>query len=132
MCPDTSKLSKYLKPEHAKDGDVITFLDSGVIVEKTFKKDGRDETKPVLEIAVKFRGETKTYSPNGTTVKMLSTAWGTATEKWVGKSAVITILPANNGKDMILAKPKDAKPGAAKSEESQVNGTADEVEEVPF
>jgi hypothetical protein len=129
--PDTSKLSKFLKPEHAKDGDIITFLDAGIIVEKTFKKDGRDETKPVLEIAVKFKGETKTYSPNGTTVKLLTGAWGAATEKWVGKSAVITILPANNGKDMIIAKPKDGK--AAPAGESQIEGqSGDEVEEVPF
>ena len=129
--PDTSKLSKFLKPEHAKDGDVITFLDAGVIVEKTFKKDGRDDVKPVLEITVKFKGETKTYSPNGTTVKLLSAAWGTASEKWVGKSAVITILPANNGKDMIIAKPNTAK--AAPAAESQTEDAGGgEVEEVPF
>ncbi len=96
--PDTSKLSKFIKAENCKDGDVLTFLDAGVIVDKTFKKDGRDETKPVLEITVKFKGETKTYSPNGTTVKLLSGAWGTATEKWIGKSATVTILPANNGR----------------------------------
>lgn len=125
--PDTSKLSKYLKPEHAKDGDVITFIDAGVIVDKTFKKDGRDETKPALEIAVKFRGETKTYSPNATTVKLLNAAWGTATEKWVNRSAVVSILPANNGKDMIIAKPKDGK--AARPEESQAEEV---VEDVPF
>jgi hypothetical protein len=127
--PDTSKLSKYLKPEHAKDGDVIKFLDAGFIVDKTFKKDGRDETKPCLEIAVKFKGETKTYSPNATTVKLLSASWGTATEKWIGKSAVITILPANNGKDMIVAKPSNAKVSA---EESQADASAANDEDVPF
>ena len=104
--PDTSKLSKYLKPEIARDGDTILFLDAGVIADKTFKNDqGKDETKPALEITVKFKGENKTYSPNKTTVKLLSAAWGTETEAWVGKSAKITILPANNGKDMIIAKP---------------------------
>ena len=128
--PDTSKLSKYLKPEHAKDGDVITFLDAGVIIDKTFKKDGRDEVKPCLEITVRFKGETKTYSPNGTTVKLLAGAWGTASEKWVGKSAVITILPANNGKDMIIAKPKDGK--GAPAAESQTESAGADTEDVPF
>lgn len=126
--PDTSKLSRYLKAEHVKDGDVITFLDAGVIVEKTFKKD--EAPKPALEISVKFRGETKTYSPNGTTVKLLNAAWGTATEKWVGKSASLYIVPMND-KSVIIAKPKDG--AAAPAAESQTAGQpGDDVEEVPF
>lgn len=104
--PDTSKLSKYLKAESAQDGDTILFLDAGVILDKEFDKDGEKDVKPVLEITVKFKGDNKTYSPNKTTVKLLSAAWGTDTENWVNKTAVITILPASNGKDMIVAKPK--------------------------
>lgn len=126
--PDTSKLSRYLKAENAKDGDIITFLDAGVIVEKQFKKD--EPPKPSLEITVKFKGETKTYSPNGTTVKLLNAAWGTATEKWVGKSATLYVLPSNSGKDMIVAKPKDGK--AAPAEESQVKSTENDDSDVPF
>lgn len=103
--PNTSKLSKYLKLEHVKDGDKITFIDPGAIVEKTFKKDGKDETKLALEITVSWRGENKTYSPNGTTAKLLSAAWGPDSEGWVGKSAIVTILPIN-GKDAIIAKPE--------------------------
>lgn len=126
--PDTSKLSRYLKAENAKDGDVIQFLDAGVIVEKQFKKD--EPPKPSLEITVKFRGETKTYSPNGTTVKLLNAAWGTATEKWVGKSASLYIVPMND-KSVIIAKPKDG--AAAPAAESQTAGQpGDDVEEVPF
>jgi hypothetical protein len=104
--PDTAKLSRYLKAENVKDGDTITFVDAGVITEKTFKENGEEKTKNALEITVKFRGENKTYTPNGTTVKLLSKGWGSATEKWVGKTAVLTVVPANNGKDMILAKPQ--------------------------
>lgn len=105
--PDTSKLSKYLKPDIVKDGDVIKFLDAGTITDKEFKNsEGEKELKPTLEISVDFKGEKKTYSPNKTTVKLLSEEWGTATEEWVGKSATITVLPSNNGKDMIIAKPK--------------------------
>ena len=103
--PDTSKLSRFLKPEHVKDGDVITFIDAGIIIDKIFKKDGKEEIKPVLEITVKVNGETKTYCPNATTVKMINCEFGTATESWVGKQARINVLPAVNGKDMIVAKP---------------------------
>lgn len=106
--PNTAKLSKYLKPEHVKDGDTVTFVDCGVIVDKTFKKEGKDETKPTLEITVSWRGENKTYSPNGTTVKLLNAAWGSETEDWVGKTAVLTVLPSSSGKDMIIAKPREA------------------------
>lgn len=103
MCPDTSKLSKYLKPENVKDGDVIVFADAGVILEKSFKEG--EEPRPTLEITVNWRGESKTYSPNKTTVKLLSAAWGTDTDGWVKKSATLTVVPSNGGKDMILAKP---------------------------
>jgi len=104
--PETSRLSKYLKSDNVKDGDIINFMDAGVILDKTFKKEGKDEVKPVLEITVEVNGEVKTYSPNGTTVGLLSKAWGTSTEKWVGKQAFVTLIPAPNGKDMIIAKPK--------------------------
>lgn len=99
--PNTTTLSKYLKADMAKDGDVITFLDAGVILEKEFDK----KKKKVLEITVKFRGENKTYCPNGKTVKLLNAAWGPETEEWVGKSATITILPDDSGRDMVISKP---------------------------
>lgn len=102
---NTSKLSKYLKAEHCKDGDLINFIDSGLIVPREFIKDGKKETKDVLEITIEIHGDKKTLSPNGTTIKMLNTTWGTDTEKWVGKQGRITIMPAPNGKDMIIVKP---------------------------
>lgn len=103
--PDTSKLSIYLKPDNVKDGDVVEFMDAGKIFDKTFEQGGEKKVKPILEISVKIRGEIKTYSPNGTTIKLLNEAWGTATEKWIGKKAVITVLPSPNGKSMIICKP---------------------------
>lgn len=106
--PDTSKLSKYLKAENVRDGDTITFLDAGVIVDKTFKKEGKDDVKKALEITVKFKGDSKTYTPNGKTVKLLSAAWGTDTDGWVNKTAILTVLPSDSGRDMIIAKPSTA------------------------
>ena len=103
--PDTSKLSKYLKADSVKDGDIINFIDAGVILDREFKKDGKTEIKPVLEITVEVNGDKKTYSPNGTTIALLNKAWGKNTEKWVGRQAKVFIMPSSNGKDMIVAKP---------------------------
>ena len=111
--PDISKLSKYLKAEEVKDGDVITFLDPGTIEVKEFKKnDGEVEKKEVFEILVSINGNKKLYSPNVTTRKLLAKAWGNCTEHWVTKKAKITVVPSNNGKDMIIAKPLDAREAA--------------------
>lgn len=103
--PNTNKLSIYLKADNLRDGTILTFIDAGEIKNKTFKKDGQDETRPVLEITVEVAGEEKTYSPNGTSVGLLSKVWGPNTEGWVGKKAAVTIIPSGNGKNMIIAKP---------------------------
>jgi len=63
--PNVSKLSnsKYLKVEMVTDGDMMIFKDAGTVVPKTFKQDGEDVTKDMLEITVDFKGEEKIYSP---------------------------------------------------------------------
>lgn len=114
--PNLSKLSKYLKPEAVKDGDVITFLDAGEIKNVEFLKDGQPEMKTVFEIGIEFRGEKKLYSPNATTRKVLVKAWSDDSENWKGKKAKITVVPAPNGKDMIVAKPLAEKVESTKEE----------------
>ena len=106
MCPDISKLSdsKFLKAEMVTDGDMILFKDAGTVVPRTFKQDGEDVTKDMLEISVEFRGQTKIYSPNTTSMRLLVAAWGHDTETWPGKSARLFIVPTAK-KDMLLAKP---------------------------
>lgn len=103
--PNTSKLSKYLKAEHVKDGDIINFMDAGIITDKEFTQDGEKKINPVLEMNVEINGEKKIYCPNKTTCGLLSKSWGGDTEGWVGKQARITVIPGPNGKDMIIAKP---------------------------
>lgn len=102
---NTSSLSKFLKADHVKDDDIINFMTAGTIEFKEFKKDGKVETNPVLEMAVRVKGEDKIYTPNATTRGLLEKAWGNDTENWVGKQARITVIPGPNGKDMIVAKP---------------------------
>lgn len=103
--PNTSQLSKYIKAEHVKDGDVINFMDAGIIADKEFTKDGVKEIKTILELSVEIKGERKLYSPNQTTIGILSKAWTADTEKWVGKQGRITLVPSPLGKDMVIVKP---------------------------
>lgn len=103
--PDTSTLSKFLKPEHVKDGHIINFMDAGTITEKTFEKDGKKQINNVLELNVVVNGVKRVYSPNSQSLKFLNAAWGTQTEAWIGKQATIIIGIANNGKETIIAKP---------------------------
>lgn len=104
---NTSKLSKFLKAESVVDGEIITFIDGGIIVPREFKdsKTGKTELKDVFELTVSYQGDHKTYSPNATTVKMLNKAWGTDSDKWIGKQARINVMPSSMGKDMIISKP---------------------------
>src|SRR5258708_4894386 len=105
MSPNTSKLSRFLKAEHCKDGDVINFMDAGIISDKEFERNGKKETNPVLELTVEINGERKVYSPNSASRGFFEEAWGFDTEKWISKQARITIAANNFGKKTILAKP---------------------------
>ena len=103
-------LRPYIKAEMVQDGDKITFVDAGKVTEKTFTEE--QGPRKVLEIGVTFKGESKTYSPNGASQKNLKAAWGPDTENWIGKTAVLYVVPTNLGKDSILAKPaKEKEPG---------------------
>lgn len=105
--PNTSSLSKFLKASHVRDGDILTFIDAGVIVQKEFKKkDGSVDISPMLEMTVEINGDRKTYSPNGQSRKFLEEVYGNQTENWVGKQAVVMIGLANNGNEVIISKPK--------------------------
>lgn len=105
--PDTNLLSKYLKADHVKDDDIIKFLDAGTIEEKEFKdtKTGKTKTNNILEMTVEVKGIQRVYSPNSQSVKFLSDAFGSNTEKWVGREAKVTIGLSNNKQNIIIAKP---------------------------
>lgn len=92
--PNVHSLQTYLKVDHVKSGDVLKFVDAGQIITKDFKqKDGTSQKRSLLEIGVKIpNGEIKTYSPNSTSVKYLTEAFGPNTEDWVGKEARAVIV----------------------------------------
>lgn len=103
--PNTSKLSNFLKAEHCKDGDIINFMDAGIISDKEFTNDNVKETKAILELGIEINGDKKTYSPNKTTIGILTKAWGADTEAWVGRQGRVTLVPSPLGKDMLIVKP---------------------------
>lgn len=129
--PDISRLSKYLKPEACKDGDIITFLDAGEIRKREFTQNGEKEIKDVFEVRVSVNGNEKLYSPNQTTIKLLSKSFGVETENWAGRTARITILPSSNGKDMIVAKPVEENKAAKPKKEAELK-EGELVTDFPF
>lgn len=85
-------LQRFLKVEMVSTGDLIHFCDAGTIFEKEFKNQP-GKKKPVLEMDVMIGDTMKriSYSPNSTSVKLLSEAWGPNTETWVGKTGIVLV-----------------------------------------
>lgn len=93
--PDLSKLSRYLKSEMVKDGDLIKFVDAGEIIIKDNKwKPG--EKKASLEITIALAdGNEKTVSLNSTSYNELTKVLGMNSDTWVGKVAKIQKIKQN-------------------------------------
>ena len=89
--PNIDDLQTFLKADICEEGDTIKFVDAGRIYVKDWKKqDGTVEKRTTLEITVVLNGEKRlTYSPNATSIKLLSEAYGKDTEKWVHRKAEV-------------------------------------------
>ncbi len=89
--PNTSDLSEFVVPnEDVKDGEKITFIDGGTLF--TYEADKRT--------TIHFRvmcpnGKEKKLSLNRTSANNLSAVYGSDTESWQGKEAVVTIVKMN-------------------------------------
>jgi len=95
--PNTNELSSFLRTESVDDKTIVTFVNAGALVEKEFK--GKKSKK--LEIGVKLPdGSEKTATLNFTSVGNLSEAWGSNTEKWVNKKALINKIKVMVGGEM--------------------------------
>lgn len=91
--PNINDLQRFLKVEMVQNGDLIHFCDAGSISQKEFKSNP-GKKKPVLEMEVMIGDTMKkiSYSPNSTSVKLLSEAWGPNTETWVGKTGIVVVV----------------------------------------
>lgn len=108
--PNVNQLQKFLKADNVRNGDIVNFIDPGTISEKEFGKDGQEKKKrTILEMNVVINGDQKIYSPNNTTVGILSKAWGENTEGWVGKQGVVCLieqLSFGELTNVLIVKPK--------------------------
>lgn len=109
--PNIGDLNQYLTAMDVMDGDIVTFKDAGKIEDRDFSReqDGSD-TRSVLDITVELPdGKTKLFTPNKTSRDALGEAWTGATEKWVGKQAIVEIVKQNvrgTMKKVIYLKPR--------------------------
>jgi hypothetical protein len=58
-----------------------------------------------LTMQVEIDGKNKKWSPNRKTLENVSKAWGTNTDKWVGKVVTFQMALASNGKEIVLGLP---------------------------
>jgi hypothetical protein len=91
------KASEFLKAEHVKSGDTVTFLDEGSYTESSFK-DANGNPKQNFNIGVSLEdGTEKTATINWTSQKSLASSWGQETADWVGRQAKINLSETRIG-----------------------------------
>ena len=105
-----SELSQYVQAGvDVKTGDVVRFVDAGVIRKAEETPFGRD----VFQITVELpNGTQKIMTVNRTSQRNLAAAYGDDTENWVGEQAVVTIVKQNvrgTMKDVIYLNPLQKK-----------------------
>jgi len=92
--PNINDLSNYLRQDDIKAGDLLCFVNAGVIVQKDFSKarNGSDK-KTVLEITVRLPdGKEKVMTPNKTSRTLISAAFGVDTAEWVDKYVEVNYI----------------------------------------
>lgn len=116
------KPGSYIKAEEVEKGTIITFKDEGTIeVSDKYRyqnKDGSEgEFRKSLVFMVSYKGEDKKLRVNTASRTGLVEAWGDETKSWIGKSAIVHVLPTpNGGNKMIVLEPTSGNgTGAIKS-----------------
>lgn len=87
---NTDELNSFLNADNAADGQIVVILNGGVL---ETKKDKNERSYKVLNLLVETNGLQLTYSPNSDALKVLKAAYGTQTEKWIGKKFSVKIYP---------------------------------------
>lgn len=106
-----TKGGQFMKAEGVDKGATVVFKDAGEIQtsDKYTYEDGSPRKN--LVFTVEYKGEDKKLRLNNASKINLIEAWGEETKDWIGKSAVIHILPAPNGiNKMIILESVNGKP----------------------
>jgi hypothetical protein len=125
---------KFLSAKTCQTGDVLTFKNAGEYRDSKFmnpdkKMDGSPhplagKPKRDLVFAVSVNGEDMIFTCNNTNQAILKDAYGTDTDKWVGRKCGITIVKVNVGgslKDSVMLTPTKGTAVEAKKEDSWDN-----------
>jgi hypothetical protein len=96
---DFSDLDKYYNGENAHDGDIMVFVDGGVIEQKV----GREgDSYNVVNFNVEVGGKKLIYTPDARAIVELKKMFGRDTEAMVGQKVGIKTYPKKIfGKDAI-------------------------------
>ena len=89
--PNLNDMSRFLKREDVKNGDILKFKDAGEIKDVDFSlaKDGSN-VKTVFQIGVELPdGKTKIVTLNKTSERILKEDYGVNTDNWVGKQVEV-------------------------------------------
>ncbi len=91
---NVNDLQKFLKKEMLNNGDVLEFADEGEINEVDFSKakNGSD-IKEVFQIGLRLPDKkVKIATVNKTSLELIKKAFGSDSEKWVGKCVKANIV----------------------------------------
>ena len=106
--PSVGDLSDRVVPNvDVRDGDLVKIVSAGTIQE--FKQDGGGVRKCLqIDIECPAEGNIKKITLNPTSSRALGSAYGDASEEWVGKEALVQIAKMNvrgQMKDVIYLSP---------------------------
>ena len=92
--------SSFLKGSDCENGDLVTFKNEGVLVEKDYD----NKKKKAYDFLVEHKGNDKTYTPNNYAVTKFKEAWGGDSIEWINKTFkvnILTMLIAGNKRQVI-------------------------------
>lgn len=94
--------AQFLRAEDSIHGSTLMILDEGelVVSNKFFYADGNP--KKDLVFTVDHGGQIKKLRLNGTSKKLMTTAFGSDTSNWAGKSALIKVMPSPIGQSQMI------------------------------
>lgn len=91
--------SNRLKAADVKNGQTVKILTEGQWLKDQYKD---QEPTNAFVVSVNYGGETKDLKLTKASRDNLKEAWGNETSKWIGKSAMISLVSTTKGKSIML------------------------------
>jgi len=97
------ELSSYLKGDNCAEGDIVEFLDEGVLGEMK-QMDG--SVKKVYNFQVRVGLRELTFTPSVQVLKAFCEKWGRDSKAWIGKKWAIRLpMQVIKGKEQAVVRP---------------------------